>query len=40
MLHGTSIEANYKWYARVEVLKIITQTIKAHLASKGIDPYI
>ena len=32
------IEANYKWYARVEVLKIINQTIKAHLASKGIDP--
>lgn len=32
------IEANYKWYARVKVLKIVTQTIKAHLASKGIDP--
>lgn len=31
------IEANYKWYARVKVLKIICKTIKAHLASQGID---
>lgn len=32
------IEANYKWHARVKVLKIITHTIKAHLESKGINP--
>lgn len=32
------IEANYKWYARVKVLKIITETIKTHLANQGIDP--
>lgn len=32
------IEANYKWYARVKVLKIINKTIKNYLASKGIDP--
>lgn len=31
------IEANYKWYARVKVLKILCKTIKAHLASLGID---
>lgn len=31
------IEANYKWYARVKVLKIITETLKAHLASRGIE---
>ena len=34
------IEANYKWYARVKVLKIINKTIKTYLAGKGIDPTV
>ena len=34
------IEANYKWYARVKVLKIINKTIKNYLARKGIDPTV
>lgn len=32
------IESNYKWYSRVKVLKIITETIQTQLEERGIEP--